>query len=71
MCSLDFKLHIFYLEVFIMKRLVKPMAVLLTLILVMFVSVNVFAYNTGDDYPSQYKNRGISTVVDEWNFYNR
>lgn len=54
-----------------MKRLVKSTVALLTLLLVMFVSINVFAYNTGDDYPSQYKNRGISAVVDEWNFYNR
>ncbi len=54
-----------------MKRLVKSTAALLTLFLVMFMSINVFAYNTGDDYPSQYKNRGVSEVVDEWNFYNR
>lgn len=29
------------------------------------------AYNTGDDYPQNYKNPDLDTVVDEWNFYNR
>lgn len=29
------------------------------------------AYNTGDDYPSEYKNATADSVTDQWNFFNR
>ena len=44
----------------------------MTILLAMIVwSNSTFAYNTGDDYPSKYKNAATGTVADEWNFYNR
>ena len=46
------------------------------LLIILIFSANfflpaVYAYSTGDDYPSKYKNKALDAVVDEWNFYNR
>lgn len=35
------------------------------------LQLSASAYNTGDDYPSKYKNAALGTIIDEWNFYNR
>lgn len=35
------------------------------------LTLSAQAYATGDDYPSEYKNPPIDTVIDRWNFYNR
>ncbi len=54
----------------------KVFAIVLCLLMVIS-SMSVFAYNTGDDYPTKYKFYANGNkipkdeIVDEWNFYNR
>ncbi len=55
-----------------MKKKNLSALVLAMTIMIFFISQpNIFAYNTGDDYPAKYKNKNLDAVADEWNFYNR
>lgn len=55
-----------------MKKKIKKTYVIFVVFVLFFIHLtNTYAYSTGDDYPSKYKNANISSIVDEWNFYNR
>ena len=43
----------------------------LFLFFLLMISLNVYAYNTGDDYPANLKEADLDAVVDPWLFYNR
>ena len=48
---------------------------LVSVCMLLIMSIALFptasAYTTGDDYPSEYKNKANGSIVDQWNFYNR
>ena len=53
-----------------MKKKICMLLFVLFLMLTMFF-VGSIAYNTGDDYPSDYKNAAKDAIADRWNFLNR
>lgn len=52
-------------------RLKKLVSVCMLLIMSIALFPTASAYTTGDDYPSEYKNKANGSIVDRWNFYNR
>lgn len=49
----------------------KLVSVCMLLIMSIALFPTALAYTTGDDYPSEYKNKANGSIVDQWNFYNR